>query len=67
MACRSGKGGECRESETSVMCKDLLRMGYSNFIVDPGVRLAYTPDEARHVYSSKVRQQHGWLHHNLDR
>lgn len=52
--CRAGREGECRESETSVMCKDFLRMGYSNFIVDPAVRLAYHPGEARQLYTSKV-------------
>ena len=36
------------------MCKDFLRMGYSNFIVDPAVRLAYHPGEARQLYTSKV-------------
>ncbi len=51
---RAGGEGECRESETSVMCKDFLRMGYSNFIVDPAVRLAYHPGEARQLYTSKV-------------
>ncbi|BDA47686.1 probable alpha-1,3-mannosyltransferase CMT1 [Coccomyxa sp. Obi] len=51
---RPGREGECRESETSVMCKDFLRMGYSNFIVDPGVRLAYQPADARLLYTSKL-------------
>ncbi len=52
--CRAGSQGECRESETSVMCKDFLRMGYSSFIVDPGVRLAYHPGDAHLLYTSKV-------------
>lgn len=36
------------------MCKDFLRMGYSNFIVDPGVRLAYHPADTRLLYTPKV-------------
>ena len=34
------------------MCKDFLRMGFSNFIVDPGVRLGYTHAVARQVYNA---------------
>ncbi len=42
------------------MCKDFLRMGYSNFLVDPGVRLGYSPGVARQVYNaSKVRRRAG--------
>ncbi len=57
--CRAGSKGECHESEASVMCKDFLRMGYSDFIVDPGVRLAYHPADARLLYTSKVGL--GWI------
>ena len=46
--------GECREAENSIMCKDFLRMGRSNFIVDPGVRLAYSAHESRQLYTAKV-------------
>ena len=34
------------------MCKDFLRLGFSNFIIDPGVRLGYTPTVARQVYNA---------------
>ena len=33
------KEGECAASECSLVCNDYLRAGYTNFIVDPGVRL----------------------------
>ena len=36
------------------MCRDFLRLGYSRMVVDPGVRLAYTADVARQLYTQKV-------------
>lgn len=46
--------GECRECEAALLCRDFLRLGYSKFVVDPGVRLAYTADVARQRYTKKV-------------
>ena len=51
---RSSGPGECREAENSIMCKDFLRMGRSSFVIDPGVRLAYSAHESRQLYTAKV-------------
>jgi hypothetical protein len=42
-------GGECAASECSLLCNDLLRLGHARFLVDPAVRLAYTPADAAQV------------------
>lgn len=36
------------------MCRDFLELGYSKFVVDPGIRLAYSADVARRRYTQKV-------------
>ena len=38
LTCRTSGEGECEASEGSLMCEDMLRAGYQEFIVDPGVR-----------------------------
>ena len=40
---RMHKEGECAASECSLVCNDFLRSGYSNFVVDPGVRQVCCP------------------------
>lgn len=46
--------GECKECEVALLCRDFLRLGYSKLIVDPGVRLTYTADDALQRYTQKV-------------
>ena len=36
------------------MCNDFLRLGYSNFVVDPGVRLAYDGGASRILYREHI-------------
>ncbi len=36
--------GECRECEAALLCRELMRLGYSKLMIDPGVRLAYSAD-----------------------
>ena len=38
----------------ALLCRDFLRLGYSKLIVDPGVRLTYTADDALQRYTQKV-------------
>lgn len=54
--CRAHKEdeGECEASECNLLCEDMLRAGFSRFVVDPGVRQAYYPDTARQLYTKKV-------------
>ena len=47
--------GECKGGEVALLCRDFLRLGYSKLIVDPGVRLTYTADDARQRYTQKVK------------
>ncbi len=47
--------GECEASECNLLCEDMLRAGFSRFVVDPGVRQAYFPDTARQLYTKKAR------------
>ena len=54
LACRTSGEGECEGSEGSFMCEDMLRAGYQQFIVDPGVRQAYFPETASKLYTEKV-------------
>ena len=56
ISCRAHKEdeGECEASECNLLCEDMLRAGFSRFIVDPGVRQAYYPDTARQLYTKKV-------------
>jgi hypothetical protein len=49
--CRAHLPGECAASECSLLCNDLLRLGYSRFVTDPGVRQAYTIREAQDLYN----------------
>ena len=53
-ACRKAGMGECRECEAALLCRDFLNLGYSQLLVDPGVRLAYSADAARQRYTKKV-------------
>ena len=48
--------GECEASECNLLCEDMLRAGFSRFVVDPGVRQAYFPDTARQLYTKKARR-----------
>jgi len=41
---RRGRPGECAASECSLFCKDYWSAGARKFVVDPHVRLAYSPD-----------------------
>ena len=44
---RMHKEGECAASECSLVCNDFLRAGFSDFVVDPGVRqVSHTPSAA---------------------
>ena len=52
MNCRAHKEKECAASECSLLCNDYLRLGYSNMIVDPGVRQAYSIKDAVDLYNS---------------
>ena len=56
LLCRAHKEdeGECEASECNLLCEDMLRAGFSRFVVDPGVRQAYYPDTARQLYTKKV-------------
>ncbi|KAK9812593.1 hypothetical protein WJX72_000003 [[Myrmecia] bisecta] len=47
---RMHREGECAASECSLVCNDMLRMGYSKFLVDPGVRQAYRHRDAVDLY-----------------
>eukprot|EP00884_Botryococcus_braunii_P011448 jgi/Botrbrau1/20303/Bobra.31_1s0080.1 len=47
--------GECHASECSLMCEDFFRLGYSRFIVDPGVRLAYKAKDLVGLYGDRLR------------
>lgn len=47
---RGHKKGECAASECTLLCNDFLRLGYSQFVVDPNVRLAYTHRDAADVH-----------------
>lgn len=51
--CRGHKKGECAASECSLLCNDFLRLGYSKFIVDPNVRMAYTQVDALDVHKAE--------------
>ena len=48
--CRSSREGECFSSECKLVCDDLIRLGHSNILMDPGVRLAYNLADARIIY-----------------
>ncbi len=56
VACRGHKKGECAASECTLLCNDYLRLGYSKFIVDPSVRLAYAHRDANDVHKKKFVQ-----------
>lgn len=43
---RSAFKGECAASERSILCSDYARLGHQRFLIDPGVRLAYSRDDA---------------------
>jgi alpha-1,3-mannosyltransferase len=47
---RAHRAGECRASECSLLCDDLHRLGYSDVVVDPGVRTAYKLVHAEDLY-----------------
>ncbi|GMH35746.1 hypothetical protein BSKO_03614 [Bryopsis sp. KO-2023] len=47
--------GECSGSECFLMCQDFIRLGYDDIVVDPGVRVAYTFQDASDVFSEHVR------------
>ncbi|BDA43762.1 Alpha-1,3-mannosyltransferase CMT1 [Coccomyxa sp. Obi] len=53
---RGHKKGECAASECTLLCNDYLRLGYSKFIVDPSVRLAYTHRDANDVHKKEFVQ-----------
>lgn len=44
--CRVARAGECFASECKLLCDDLLEMGFSNIVIDPGVRMAYKLEDA---------------------
>ena len=43
------------------MCHDFFRLGYTNVAVDPGVRVAYTYDDAIVVYSEDFVREIGFI------
>ncbi|KAK9807875.1 hypothetical protein WJX72_011849 [[Myrmecia] bisecta] len=45
---------ECSASEVSLMCEDFQRAGHGQMIVDPGVRQAYTVEDAAELYGERV-------------
>ena len=49
---RPHQAGECAASECSLLCNDLLRRGAARFLMDPGVRVAYTHREAADLWRS---------------
>ena len=44
---RTSREGECFQSECKLICDDLIRLGYSNIVIDPSVRLTYKIGDAR--------------------
>ena len=58
---RSHEPGECAGSECLLMCHDFFRLGYTNVTVDPGVRVAYTYDDAIVVYSEDFVRKIGFI------
>ena len=38
------------------MCTDLFHLGHTDFIVDPGVRVAYEPQIAARAHATEVGQ-----------
>ena len=52
--CRAHQQHECQESEASQMCTDLFHLGRTDFIVDPGVRVAYEPQIAAQAHAPEV-------------
>lgn len=60
--CRMHKENECAASECSLVCNDYLRLGYDRFVVDPGVRQAYTVRDSRDLYNTQwVSPPARWL------
>jgi alpha-1,3-mannosyltransferase len=59
---RAHQEGECRASECSLLCDDLHRLGYSDVVVDPSVRVAYKLAHAEDLYtrSQVPLQLSGW-------
>eukprot|EP00884_Botryococcus_braunii_P015546 jgi/Botrbrau1/2675/Bobra.0203s0021.2 len=53
---RMHREGECAASECTLLCNDLLRLGYQRFVVDPGVRQAYRPRDVKVLYDSDFVQ-----------
>lgn len=43
---RAAAPGECAASEASLLCDDYARLGLTHVVMDPGVALAYQPDQA---------------------
>ncbi|GMH32524.1 hypothetical protein BSKO_00358 [Bryopsis sp. KO-2023] len=48
---------ECATSECVLMCHDFARMGYKSVLIDPGVRSAYTFEDAMDLYSTRMVEQ----------
>ncbi|KAL3140543.1 hypothetical protein ABBQ32_005123 [Trebouxia sp. C0010 RCD-2024] len=49
---RMHQEGECAASECSLVCNDFQRLGYRSILVDPGVRQAYDPMDAKELYNN---------------
>lgn len=58
---RNHEPGECAGSECFLMCHDFFRLGYGKVVVDPGVRVAYTYDDAVGVYSEDLVRNIGFV------
>ncbi|CAK0732610.1 hypothetical protein CVIRNUC_000155 [Coccomyxa viridis] len=52
---RAHRQHECQESEASQMCTDLFHLGRTDFIVDPGVQVAYEPQIAARAHAPELR------------
>ena len=54
LLCRAHQPGECAASEVSLLCSDFLRLGYSNLIMDPGVRPARIRNASQKAHKDRA-------------
>lgn len=52
--CRAAWANECFQSECKLICDDLIRLGYSNIVMDPSVRVTYDVSDARRCYDPEA-------------